>query len=71
VSTTLIFFAKAWCSRLQYFYDIYVDADDPGCVYTEHDVNSYVEPKEFTDMAIVLTGRTLARVAQIRGIRPT
>ena len=40
--------ARAWAHRMQYFYDLVVEANDLRIAYTEDMVASYQEPPEIT-----------------------
>ena len=62
--------AQAWCHRLQYFYNIYLQCAEAGCTYSQKDVEAYEAPAEFKEAIGTLTGRQLARAAQISSIVP-
>jgi hypothetical protein len=62
--------ARAWCSRLQYFYDV-ERADEHGALAIFNDAHraSYVEPLEFVQLADSLPSAELrARIDKIRNL---
>ena len=62
-------FARAWCHRMEHFYNIWV-ASDAAYVFVDEDVASYVEPAEFTELVGTLEGKAAARAVAVRAIRP-
>ena len=64
-------FAKAWCHKMQYLFDLWSLSDGVGYEYTAADFERYVEPDDFSSMAASLTPAGLQRVAQIRNLKPS
>ena len=63
--------ATAWCHRLQYFYDIWVAADDPDYKFSHADVDAYIETEEFQAFVEgVGVGAIKERLSQLRALRP-
>ena len=64
--------ARAWCHRLEYFYNIYLGVADERHVYTDWQVDSYQEEEEFSQYALSLTTRDqLKRLEELRELVPT
>jgi hypothetical protein len=65
-------FAQAWCHKMQYFRDLCIMSGDPAYSYSVADIQSYVEPEEFTQVAAELRGgQQLSRLQQLRALRPS
>ena len=63
--------ARAWCHRLEYFYNIYLGVADERHVYTGLEVQNYQEEEEFSQYALTLTTRDpLNRLGELRGLVP-
>ena len=63
--------ARAWCHKLEYFYNIYQRVADEGHVYTDLEVQNYAEEEEFSQYALTLTTRDqLKRLEELRGLVP-
>ena len=64
--------ARAWCHKLEYFYNIYLRVADQVHVYTAWEVHNYEEEEEFSQYALTLTTRDqLKRLEELRGLVPT
>ena len=64
--------ARAWCHKLEYFYNIYQRVADVGHVYIDWEVHNYEEEEEFSQYALTLTTRDqLKRLEELRGLVPT
>ena len=64
--------ARAWCHKLQYFYNIYLGVADQEHVYTDLEVHNYEEEEEFSQYALTLTTKDqLKRLEELRGLAPT
>ena len=61
---------KAWCHRLQYFYDIYLQSTEVRCRYTHADVEAYEPPADFVEAMGTLQGRQRARATQVNSTLP-
>ena len=61
-------FCRAWAHKMQYFFNIAVEAGDHRCVFTPADVDAYTEPTEFTRSAAFYAGHPhiAGRAAVIR-----
>ena len=63
--------ARAWCHRLEYFYNTYLGVADERHVYTDWEVDNYQEEEEFSQYALTLTTRDqLNRLGELRGLVP-
>ena len=62
--------SRAWCHRMQHYFDIAGSARVPGYSYKADDHESYVEPSSFSEAVPALEGQALARAMGIRSIRP-
>ena len=63
--------ARAWCHKLEYFYNIYDRVADEGYVYTDWEVQHYAEEEEFSQYALTLTTQhQLERLEELRGLVP-
>ena len=59
--------ARAWCHRLEYFYNTYLGVADERHVYTDWEVDSYQEGEEFSQYALTLTTQDqLERLQELR-----
>ncbi len=62
----------AWCHRMQFLYDAYLDTgDSPAPPYSELVAEGYVEPAGFLELLSGLHGRSLQRALAIRAILPS
>eukprot|EP00973_Karenia_brevis_P040739 5638321-Karenia_brevis.AAC.1 len=64
----------AWCSRMQWFYDMWYSQPLHAYIFTQADYALYQEPQAFADLArspLAQTGALQKRVQQIRAILPT
>eukprot|EP00974_Lingulodinium_polyedra_P035846 3440398-Lingulodinium_polyedra.AAC.1 len=50
--------ARAWCHKMQHYFDIATAAQDPGYVYVLAYHDSYLEPAGFTEAVLPLGGQT-------------
>ena len=63
--------ALAYCHRMQYFYDLYLERGGTAVVYTDEDIDGYQELAEFATYANGLTGAVLSRrVSELRRMNP-
>ena len=65
--------ALEWCSRMQYFHDIYTAQDDPDFLYTQAELDSYEESLEFVEFMLAIPDDhvlTLERCRKLRRMRP-
>ena len=60
-----------WCQKMQFWYDLYLASGQSAYVYSERDVNSWVEPLEFTKRVVGASGPAVASAEQIRASRPS
>ena len=60
---------RAWCHRMQYFYDLELASTDADFAFTQDIIDGYVEPSELTELAAAAPDlKTMARIRQIRRI---
>ena len=64
-------FATTWCKAMQYYYDLYVEANMEVYVYTDNDFQGWTEPQEFTDLVARASGRKLQRAEGLRQLKPS
>ena len=63
--------ARAWCHKLEYFYNTYLKVADDWRVYTDWEVHNYEEEEEFSQYALTLTTQhQLERLEELRGLVP-
>ena len=64
--------ARAWCHKLEYFYNTYLRVADNWHVYTDWEVHNYAEEEEFSQYAMTLTTKEqMKRLEELRGLVPT
>ena len=62
----------AWAHKMQYFFSLRDESGDEEYVFSQADVEAYLEPPSYLDMALGLDVVSLAfaRVVEIRALRP-
>ena len=63
--------ARAWCSKMSYLYEVWLNQPDPDYVFTGADVSGWSAPQEFIDLLGVLSGRQKTRALALQKLRPT
>jgi hypothetical protein len=63
--------SRAWCHKMQYYFNICEASGDPAYRYLPADHEGYTEPQDLTEAAIGPEAKQQARVAALRAIRPS
>ena len=68
-----ILFARTWCHKMAYFYDIYLAQESTGYHFTQADIEGYEEPDDFRNIVgeFLEHPRKAARVIEFRSIAPS
>ena len=62
--------AGYWCDKMVHFYGIWSSSKIVGHVFSDVEVQSFVEPKAFTDVFARANGKISARMRQLRALCP-
>lgn len=63
--------SRMWCHKMQYYYDIFVRANNPDYKYSQSDHSGYEQPVGFAEVGVGLTAEGKARVAALTGLKPS
>ena len=63
--------SAAWAHKMQYYYGVWVASGQARYMFQVADHDAYQEPEHFTALYGALQGQALARVDQIRALKPT
>ena len=62
--------ARTWCSKLQYYFDIFEASGEVLYRFKDDDHRAWREPAEFADSVEVSAGQPLKRMEWLRRLRP-